>query len=115
MRDEDGGRGVHALCYEAHPSATSRLEEVCRQIADRDVIAVAAEHRIGRLEIGDTAVVVAVSAIHRREALDAASDLIDAIKAQVPIWKEQHFTDGTSAWTHACDDDRDHQPGTGHG
>lgn len=98
VRSADQGRAVTALCYEAHPRAETRLEEVCEQIAGRDVVVVAAEHRSGHLEIGDLALVVAVSALHRHEALAAATDLIDSLKAQVPIWKEQQFADGTSEW-----------------
>lgn len=107
VRADDGGRQVTALCYEAHPTAAAKLEEICRELATGAVIAVAAEHRTGRLEVGDLAVVVAVSAPHRAEALAATGKLIDAIKARVPIWKEQHYSDGTSDWV-GCDDG--HQP-----
>lgn len=99
VRADDDGRTVTALCYEAHPTAEAKLAEACRAALTGDVIAVAAEHRTGWLEVGDLAVVVAVSAPHRGEALTAATDLIDAIKAGVPIWKEQHYTDGSADWT----------------
>ncbi len=58
-------------------------------------------HRIGMLEIGDPALVCAVSAAHRGQAFDVCSELVDRIKAQVPIWKEQFFTDGTVEWVGA--------------
>ena len=58
----------------------------------------AAVHRIGDLDIGDLAVVVAVSCPHRAEAFDACRALIDELKATVPIWKHQRFADGTSEW-----------------
>ncbi|MEC9051279.1 MAG: molybdenum cofactor biosynthesis protein MoaE [Actinomycetota bacterium] len=99
VRDHDGGRDVAALDYSAHPTAMSRLREVCEEVAGRhDVRAVAAVHRTGALAIGDIAVVVATSAAHRGQAFDASRDLIDTLKAQVPIWKHQRFTDGVEEW-----------------
>ena len=59
--------------------------------AAHDVVAVAVEHRVGHLEVGDLAVVVAVGAVHRGPALEACRALIDDLKAEVPIWKEQRF------------------------
>ena len=59
---------------------------------------VAAVHRVGRLEIGDIAVVVATSAAHRGEAFAASRALIDTLKDEVPIWKHQRFTDGSDEW-----------------
>ena len=58
----------------------------------------AAVHRVGRLEIGDIAVVVATTAAHRGEAFTASRALIDTLKDEVPIWKHQLFTDGTDEW-----------------
>jgi molybdopterin synthase catalytic subunit len=66
------------------------------------VIALAAVHRTGVLEIGDAAVIVAVAAAHRDVAFAACRQLIDDLKAEVPIWKHQHFTDGASEWVGAC-------------
>ena len=63
-----------------------------------DVRAVAVEHRIGHLEVGDLAVVVATGAVHRGPALDACRALIDDLKQTVPIWKEQHLTSGEVTW-----------------
>jgi len=99
VRDEDGGRQVSALSYSAHPSAEAELWRVAEQVAIKfPVTAVAAVHRIGDLKIGDLAVVVATSAPHRAEALDACRALIDELKASVPIWKHQVFADGTTEW-----------------
>lgn len=98
VRDHDHARAVTALTYEAHPSAEAVLQEVCATIAAGDVMAVAAVHRTGELSIGDLAVVVAVSAAHRGEALRATAELIDAVKSRVPIWKHQCFADGTQEW-----------------
>ena len=62
------------------------------------MLSVAVEHRVGHLEVGDLAVVVAVGAVHRGPALAAAAYLIDTLKAEVPIWKEQHFASGETQW-----------------
>ena len=99
VRDHDGGRDVVRLEYTAHPTARARLAEVAAEVAaEFDVVAVAAVHRIGALEIGDLAVVSAVSAAHRDTAFEASRALIDRLKQQVPIWKHQVFADGTEAW-----------------
>lgn len=99
VRNHDEGQSVRSLDYTGHPSAAAELERVARAVAERhDVLAVAAEHRVGHLEIGDLAVVVAAGAVHRTNAFAAARDLIDTLKGEVPIWKEQHFTDGTGSW-----------------
>jgi molybdopterin synthase catalytic subunit len=99
VRDADSGRGVSALDYEAHPSALDQLRTVCDAVAGRhDVVALAAVHRTGQLDVGDLAVVLAVSARHRGEAFDAARDLIDTLKSTVPIWKRQAFDDGGQEW-----------------
>lgn len=102
VRDHDQGLGVTALDYEAHPTALDRLQEVCARIAERyDVTGVAAVHRVGHLEIGDLAVVVATTAAHRGSSFEASRDLIDTLKAEVPIWKHQMFADGTEEWVGA--------------
>lgn len=99
VRNHDDAKAVDALDYTAHPTAAARLREVVEAVVARhDVTAVAAVHRVGRLEIGDTAVIVAASAHHRGQAFDAARDLIDDLKATVPIWKHQLFGDGTEEW-----------------
>jgi molybdopterin synthase catalytic subunit len=99
VRDHDRDHGVTGLDYSAHPTAMQRLVEVAERIAEKyDVIAVAAVHRVGRLAIGDAAVVVATAAAHRGEAFEASRALIDELKATVPIWKHQVFTDGTDEW-----------------
>jgi molybdopterin synthase catalytic subunit len=99
VRDHDGGRNVNALQYSAHPSAVDVMRTVAESVvAEFDVIRLAAVHRVGDLEIGDLAVVVAVSTGHRGEAFTACKALIDRIKAGVPIWKHQLFADGTTEW-----------------
>jgi molybdopterin synthase catalytic subunit len=99
VRDSDHDRQVTGLSYSAHPSAAGELRRVAEVIAEKfKVTGIAAVHRVGDLAIGDLAVVVAVSSPHRAEALDACRELIDELKAAVPIWKHQRFTDGASEW-----------------
>ncbi len=99
VRDHDQGQGVTGLSYSAHPSALDRLRAVCERIADEyDVTALAAVHRVGDLEIGDLAVVVATTAGHRGSSFEASRALIDTLKAEVPIWKHQRFADGSDEW-----------------
>jgi len=103
VRDHDGGKDVTALAYSAHPSAADQIKKVGESIAERfDVHAIAAVHRVGDLEIGDLAVVVAVSSGHRATAFDACRALIDEIKQTVPIWKHQRFAGGESEWVNSA-------------
>jgi molybdopterin synthase catalytic subunit len=99
VRNRDHGAGVTSLDYTQHPSAVEVLRRCAQETSDQhDVLAIAVEHRVGHLEVGDLAVVVAVGAVHRGEALAACAHLINTLKAEVPIWKEQHFTSGDSEW-----------------
>jgi len=99
VRDHDHGLGVRGLEYSAHPTALAALRRICETVAtDYDVHGVAAVHRVGRLGIGDIAVVVATTAAHRGEAFEASRALIDTLKAEVPIWKHQQFADGSEEW-----------------
>ena len=91
-------RAVTGLDYSAHPTALDRLREVCEKVAAEHGVQVAAVHRVGELAIGDIAVVVAAGAGHRGDAFTASRDLIDTLKATVPIWKHQRFADGTEEW-----------------
>ncbi len=102
VRDHDHGESVDHLDYTAHPTALDRLREVATGVAEEfDVIALAAVHRTGRLDIGDIAVVVAVSAAHRGQAYDASRALIDRLKANLPVWKHQVFDDGREEWVNS--------------
>ncbi|MFJ5923313.1 molybdenum cofactor biosynthesis protein MoaE [Kitasatospora sp. NPDC092948] len=102
VRDHDGGKAVTALEYSAHPTAVRELRRIAEKIcADFPVRALAAVHRTGRLEIGDVAVIVAVSCPHRGEAFAASRRLIDDLKHEVPIWKHQVFADGEEEWVGA--------------
>ncbi|MGH8889745.1 MAG: molybdenum cofactor biosynthesis protein MoaE [Acidothermaceae bacterium] len=99
VRTQDSGRAVSGLEYEAHSGVVDVMRAIAADVAERpEVIAVAAVHRVGRLEIGDLAVVVAASCAHRHDAFRAGQDLIDEVKLRAPIWKRQTFVDGEVEW-----------------
>ncbi|MFG6196316.1 molybdenum cofactor biosynthesis protein MoaE [Nonomuraea sp. JJY05] len=102
VREQDHGKPVTGLSYSAHPSAEAELRQVAEKVAaDFPVTALAAVHRVGDLELGEAAVIVAVAAPHRDEAFKASRRLIDDLKANVPIWKHQLFADGETEWVGA--------------
>ena len=100
VRDHDGGRSVTRLEYSAHPTAAATLAEVAAEVAATNpgVRAIAVSHRVGALQIGDAALVAAVSADHRGVAFAACASLVDTVKERLPVWKHQHFADGTDEW-----------------
>jgi molybdopterin synthase catalytic subunit len=99
VRDNDAGREVVELEYEAHPSAEDVLRRIVAEFGvSPDVVALAVSHRSGRLAVGDLALVAAVAARHRREAFDICAELVDEVKRRLPIWKRQVFADGTDEW-----------------
>lgn len=100
VRNEHGGKAVLALEYEAHPElaqaeAHKLLTEACARFGLMDAAAI---HRTGRLELGETAIWVGVLAPHRREAFDALIWIMDEFKQRVPIWKKEHYADGSAGW-----------------
>ncbi|MCU1618439.1 MAG: moaE [Modestobacter sp.] len=102
VRDHDGGREVTELEYVGHPTAPDLIAEIAAEFAARpEVQAVAVSHRVGLLAIGDVALACAVSAAHRGQAFAACAELVDEVKARLPIWKRQVFTDGAEEWV-AC-------------
>jgi molybdopterin synthase catalytic subunit len=100
IRDHDAGRRVVRLEYSAHPSAEQVLAQVVAEVAEGSsgVRAIAASHRIGVLHIGEAALVAAVAADHRQAAFETCAQLVDTIKARLPVWKHQFFDDGTEEW-----------------
>lgn len=97
VRGVTAGRKVRYLQYEAYPEmAEEALEEIADEIRVRwkTIEKVAIVHRVGRLEIGETSVVIALSAGHREEIFDAARYAIDRLKEIAPIWKKEVWTDG---------------------
>jgi molybdopterin synthase catalytic subunit len=103
VRDHDGGKEVAALLYEIHPSAPEQIKLITQSVIGNYVIEkVAVAHRFGDIAIGETAFAVAVSAAHRQAAFDACSAIVDEVKAKLPIWKHQKFTDGTDEWVNCA-------------
>ncbi|SFK62980.1 molybdopterin synthase catalytic subunit [Amycolatopsis sacchari] len=103
VRNHDGGKSVETLFYEGHPSAGDVLARVVAEVSARraGVRAVAVSHRLGALAIGDVALACAVAADHRAEAFATCAELVDEVKAQLPVWKHQHFADGTDEWVNS--------------
>ena len=96
VRDHARGRDIRNLEYEAYPGmAEQEMEKIAREAAQRwPGVRVAIAHRVGHLEVGDLAVVVAAAAPHRAEAFAACRFAIDTLKETVPIWKKEFATDG---------------------
>lgn len=100
VRNHDAGRGVVSIDYEAHPDADQVIARVAHDVArSSGTLAIAVEHRSGHLEVGDIALGAAVSAAHRREAIDTIDKLVEQVKMQLPVWKKQVFPDGSHEWT----------------
>jgi molybdopterin synthase catalytic subunit len=95
-RVESRGRHVVHLDYEAYEGMAERvMEEIAGELLARyDLCAIAIHHRVGRVGIGDTSVVIAVSAPHRADALAACKDAIDTLKERVPLWKKEVYEGG---------------------
>ena len=96
VRDHNKGRGVDHLVYEAYPGMA---EKVMRQLAEeaRDRFGLedcAVLHRTGRLEIGETSLLIAVSCGHRAASFEAGHWLVDEVKRRVPVWKKEVWEDG---------------------
>jgi molybdopterin synthase catalytic subunit len=100
VRNHDGGRAVRTLDYSGHPTAARVMDEVVGELAARadGVRAIAVSHRIGPLAVGDVALACAVAADHRGHAFAVCAELVDEVKARLPIWKHQVFADGTDEW-----------------
>ena len=104
VRNRNGGRAVVSLEYEAYAALAEQegariLEEARQRFA---VARVGAVHRTGRLAVGDLAVWVGASAAHRDAAFAACRYVIDELKRRVPIWKREHYADGSAEWVGAA-------------
>ncbi len=103
VRDHDGGKEVASLLYEIHPSAPEQIKVITQSVIGRfEIEKVAVAHRYGQIPIGETAFAVAVSAAHRQAAFDACAAIVDEVKAKLPIWKHQKFTDGSDEWVNCA-------------
>ena len=100
VRDVNEGRAVTGIEYSCYRGMAEReLDAVCREVAERfGPVAVAVEHRIGTLGLGDVSVAIAVSHRRRAGAADGARHAIEELKKRVPIWKREHYADGTREW-----------------
>lgn len=98
--DGDHASAVTKLSYSSHPSAPEVLAEVVDEVSASvtGVRAVAVSHRVGDLDVGDVAFVVAVAADHRAPAFELCARLVDEVKARLPVWKHQVFADGSDEW-----------------
>lgn len=102
VRNHDDGKSVTSLQYSAHPTAGEVIEAVARTVAaEFPQVRLAVAHRVGALDIGDIALACAAASAHRVDAFSACARLVDEVKARVPIWKKQFFTDGTTEWVAA--------------
>lgn len=99
-RDTFEGKKVARLEYEAYvPMAEKELQKLCERVRERwDVEKIAIFHRTGVVPLGEASVVIAISSAHRKESLEAVHFAIDDLKATVPIWKKEVYTDGSNSW-----------------
>jgi molybdopterin synthase catalytic subunit len=95
--DPDAAGEVVRLEYTAHPDAQSVLEEIGRS-GDGPAVRIAIGHRVGVLEVGDVAIVCAVSSAHRADAFEISRRLVERVKTELPVWKRQVEADGSSFW-----------------
>lgn len=105
VRLSNKDKEVDYLEYEAYePMAQKKISEIVAEAKDRwllnDALCI---HRLGRLEITDCAIIIITCGVHRAEAYEANRYIIDRVKEEVPIWKNEHFTDGTNEWGNNSD------------
>jgi len=106
VRNHHQGRDVTSLEYEAFPALAQKEGNriLAKITSQHDIVAASCTHRTGHLQLGEIAICVVVSAAHRDAAFTACRAIIDSIKSTVPIWKKEHYADGTAEWVkcHAC-------------
>ncbi len=99
VRDHHAGRQVVGLEYSSYEEmAEAECDRIVREAEGRWPVALAVQHRLGALAIGDAAVAVAAASAHRDAAFEAARWVIEALKQRVPIWKRERYADGSIAW-----------------
>ena len=108
VREVNDGRAVTGMEYTAYETMAAReLLLVVKEAAARfDMNDIVVEHRIGELEIGEASVVIAAAHPHRARAFEAARHVIEELKKRVPIWKLEHYVDGTREWVHPTAQER---------
>ncbi len=102
VRNHDSNKKVEKLNYEAHPDVDDQILKIT-QIIEKlfPEVNIATIHRVGNLKIGDVAFVVATASAHRDEALNCCRALVESIKSNAPIWKNQYFADGSNEWVNS--------------
>lgn len=100
VRDRNQGRAVARLHYDSYREMAEQvLADIRRRTLEAFAVSsVAVSHRVGTVEVGETAVAVTVAAGHRAAAFDAARFAIEAVKAELPVWKQEEYEDGTRVW-----------------
>ena len=100
VRNENDGRRVTGMEYSAYEAmAAKELTRIAQDAAEIfSVISLIIEHRVGTLALGDASVAIVAASAHRRAAIDCTSFVIEEIKKHVPIWKLEHYVDGTREW-----------------
>ena len=99
VRDHHEGRAVMRLDYSAYgPMAEAECARIVAEAERRWNVALALRHRVGSLAIGDVAVAVVAASAHRADAFAACRFVIEEVKLRVPIWKREHYADGTVTW-----------------
>lgn len=111
VRNSNNGRTVTHLEYEVYDAlAVKEMHRICEEACERFQLHFArAVHRKGRLEIGETAVIIQVLSRHRKEAFEGCRFIIDRLKSQVPVWKQEFYSDGGHIWAQ-CHDHDSHLP-----
>lgn len=99
VRDHHGGRGVLRLDYVAYaPMAEAECARIVSETESRWPVSISLRHRVGSLEIGETAIVVVAASAHREAAFEACRYVVEEVKRRVPIWKREFYADGTVDW-----------------
>jgi len=100
VRNSNDGRPVNGIDYSAYDAmAVAEMSRIVDEARERfGGVVIAVEHRIGTLDVGDVSVAIACAHAHRAQALDANRYVIEELKRRVPIWKREHYLDGTSEW-----------------
>ncbi len=100
VRNNFGGREVRYLEYEAYAAmAEKKMAEIAAEVQNKFAVGnIAMVHRIGRLEIGESSILIAIAAPHRQPAFEACAHAMDRVKEEVPVWKKEFFADGESHW-----------------
>ena len=100
VRDQHGGRPVEKLIYSAYrPMALEGLERIVADLeAAHPDLRAAIVHRLGEVPVGEASVVIAIGSPHRAAAYEASRAALERLKAEIPIWKREHYADGEAAW-----------------